>query len=41
MRGSDHMTSFDVGQIDDVIHGRFRLGIMAYLAREKRSCGIQ
>jgi len=24
--------SFDIGQIDDVIHGRMRLGIMAYLA---------
>ncbi|WP_339915245.1 transcriptional regulator [uncultured Brevundimonas sp.] len=23
---------FDIGQIDDVIHGRVRLGIMAYLA---------
>lgn len=26
------MTPFDIGQIDDVIHGRLRLGIMAYLA---------
>ena len=26
------MSSFDIGQIDDVIHGRMRLGIMAYLA---------
>ncbi|PSJ36261.1 winged helix-turn-helix domain-containing protein [Allosphingosinicella deserti] len=26
------MTGFDIGQIDDVIHGRMRLGIMAYLA---------
>jgi DNA-binding MarR family transcriptional regulator len=26
------MPGFDVGQIDDVIHGRIRLGIMAYLA---------
>ena len=26
------MTAFDIGQIDDVIHGRMRLGIMAYLA---------
>ena len=26
------MAGFDVGKIDDVIHGRFRLGIMAYLA---------
>ena len=23
---------FDIGRIDDVIHGRMRLGIMAYLA---------
>ena len=26
------MGGFDVGQLDDVIHGRLRLGIMAYLA---------
>ena len=26
------MTGFDIGEIDDVIHGRMRLGIMAYLA---------
>ncbi|MCR5871369.1 MULTISPECIES: transcriptional regulator [unclassified Sphingomonas] len=26
------MKDFDIGQIDDVIHGRMRLGIMAYLA---------
>jgi DNA-binding MarR family transcriptional regulator len=26
------MTAFDIGEIDDVIHGRMRLGIMAYLA---------
>ena len=26
------MTPFDIGQIDDVIHGRLRLGVMAYLA---------
>lgn len=26
------MTAFDVGKLDDVIHGRLRLGIMAYLA---------
>ena len=25
-------SSFGVGQIDDVIHGRLRLGVMAYLA---------
>jgi DNA-binding MarR family transcriptional regulator len=24
--------AFDIGQIDDVIHGRLRLGVMAYLA---------
>ena len=27
------MTEFDIGKIDDVIHGRLRLGIMAYLAQ--------
>jgi len=26
------MSGFDIGKIDDVIHGRVRLGIMAYLA---------
>lgn len=26
------MPAFDIGKIDDVIHGRLRLGIMAYLA---------
>ncbi len=26
------MPSFDIAKIDDVIHGRLRLGIMAYLA---------
>ncbi len=26
------MSAFDIGRIDDVIHGRVRLGIMAYLA---------
>ncbi|HEY0106973.1 MAG TPA: transcriptional regulator [Rhizomicrobium sp.] len=25
------MSAFDIGRIDDVIHGRMRLGIMAYL----------
>ncbi|MDQ0249835.1 winged helix-turn-helix domain-containing protein [Sphingomonas sp. Sphisp140] len=25
------MSQFDIGKIDDVIHGRMRLGIMAYL----------
>jgi DNA-binding MarR family transcriptional regulator len=26
------MAVFDIGRLDDVIHGRMRLGIMAYLA---------
>lgn len=26
------MPPFDVGKLDDVIHGRLRLGVMAYLA---------
>jgi DNA-binding MarR family transcriptional regulator len=26
------VTAFDIGKIDEVIHGRLRLGIMAYLA---------
>ena len=26
------MNAFDIGRIDDVIHGRLRLGVMAYLA---------
>jgi DNA-binding MarR family transcriptional regulator len=26
------MAGFDIGKIDEVIHGRMRLGIMAYLA---------
>jgi len=26
------VAAFDIGKIDDVIHGRLRLGIMAYLA---------
>jgi DNA-binding MarR family transcriptional regulator len=26
------VTTFDIGKIDEVIHGRLRLGIMAYLA---------
>lgn len=29
---SDQTNPFDHGQIDDVIHGRLRLGIMAYLS---------
>jgi DNA-binding MarR family transcriptional regulator len=26
------MAAFDIGKLDEVIHGRLRLGIMAYLA---------
>jgi DNA-binding MarR family transcriptional regulator len=26
------VAGFDIGKIDDVIHGRLRLGVMAYLA---------
>jgi DNA-binding MarR family transcriptional regulator len=26
------MAAFDIGRLDDVIHGRMRLGIMAFLA---------
>ena len=26
------MSAFDIGKLDDVIHGRVRLGVMAYLA---------
>lgn len=26
------MATFDIGKLDDVIHGRVRLGVMAYLA---------
>lgn len=26
------MSGFDIGKLDDVIHGRVRLGVMAYLA---------
>ena len=29
------MPTFDNGKLDDVIHGRMRLGIMAYLASEE------
>ena len=29
---AEPMAGFDIGRIDDVIHGRMRLGIMAYLA---------
>ena len=28
------MTKFQIGAIDEVIHGRVRLGVMAYLAAE-------
>ena len=28
-------SSYDIGQIDDVIHGRLRLGVMAYLANSE------
>ena len=28
---------FDIGRIDEVIHGRIRLGIMAYLAGAERA----
>jgi DNA-binding MarR family transcriptional regulator len=31
----DAMSAFDIGRIDDVIHGRLRLGIMAYLANSE------
>ena len=26
------MAAFDIGKLDDIIHGRVRLGVMAYLA---------
>jgi DNA-binding MarR family transcriptional regulator len=29
------MAAFDIGKLDDVIHGRLRLGIMAYLAENE------
>ncbi len=29
------MASFDIGKLDDVIHGRVRLGVMAYLAESE------
>lgn len=29
------MAPFDIGKLDDVIHGRMRLGIMAYLAQNE------
>ena len=27
-----HLPSYNIGKIDEVIHGRLRLGVMAYLA---------
>ncbi len=32
MAGAPSLSGFGVGKIDDVIHGRLRLGVMAYLA---------
>lgn len=32
MRKLPPVNEFDIAQIDDVIHGRVRLGVMAYLA---------
>lgn len=32
-RPNEPMADFDIDRIDDVIHGRMRLGIMAHLAR--------
>ena len=29
------MGAFDIGKLDDVIHGRVRLGVMAYLAESE------
>ena len=29
------MAAFDIGKLDDVIHGRVRLGVMAYLAESE------
>jgi DNA-binding MarR family transcriptional regulator len=31
------MDGFDIGEIDDIIHGRIRLGVMAYLASAGRA----
>lgn len=31
-RAADAAAAFDIGRIDEVIHGRVRLGIMAYLS---------
>lgn len=32
MTASDTTEAFDIGRIDEVIHGRLRLGVMAYLS---------
>lgn len=32
MTTSDTVEAFDIGRIDEVIHGRLRLGVMAYLS---------
>jgi DNA-binding HxlR family transcriptional regulator len=32
MTVSDTTEAFDIGRIDEVIHGRLRLGVMAYLS---------
>jgi len=32
MNVEDETSNFDIGRIDEVIHGRVRLGIMAYLS---------
>lgn len=32
MTATDTADAFDIGQIDEVIHGRLRLGVMAYLS---------
>ena len=31
------MPAFDIGKIDEVIHGRVRLGVMAYLSSAQRA----
>ncbi|MNJ26196.1 Helix-turn-helix domain protein [compost metagenome] len=32
MAGTEQAEAFDIGRIDEVIHGRVRLGVMAYLS---------
>jgi len=32
MSGVEEVAAFDIHQIDEVIHGRIRLGVMAYLS---------